>query len=262
MEHFRNEAFIAADFGNSRVKLLIIAMLPGSPEITREYISYSYSLDIDWIERIEEIFNKFSGNKINFTYSSVNITKLETLLSRLGDIRGIRLRDAGDLIDSSAIIDFEKVEGMGIDRKLGLLGALTYLSSPFITIDAGTAITINVLGKGNICLGGAIMPGIYTQIKSLAESATGLQAVGMSQPIKTTASTTREALRSGILVGAFGAIKEITKRISAEEFDGFQIPVIAAGGAVELLEPYLAEHFSDFRVCKNLVLDGIEYLCK
>jgi type III pantothenate kinase len=166
------------------------------------------------------------------------------------------------MIDSSGIIDFSSVRGMGTDRKLGLLGGLSYLEPPFITIDAGTAITINVVDSVRKCIGGTIMPGIYTQIKSLADTTSGLNLVQMNKPLKTTANNTKEALRAGIVVGSFGAIKEIITRISDEEFGGKQIPVIATGGAIDLLEPYLEEYFQGFLIYRNLVLDGIEYLLK
>ncbi len=252
--------FIAADLGNSRIKLFINCLEPGTTKLKKEYVSFSYSEDKDWINAIMEIFTGYSGSRIDFCYSSVNITKLENLLSHLAEIKGIRFKDASDMIDRSGIIDFGRAEGMGTDRMLGLFGALKYCSPPFITIDAGTAITINAIDWGSRFLGGAIMPGIFTQIKSLAASASGLSAISLKAPVKASGLNTKEAMRSGILTGSFGAIKEIIDRMEKEEFAEKPVPVIATGGTIELLKLNLAGHFSDFRVVKHLVLEGIEYL--
>lgn len=257
-----DKIIIAADLGNSRIKLLINGTEGDSPYPTKRYFSFSYSEDRDWIDKVTEMFRHFSAGRIVFCYSSVNITRLEVLLSRLDEFKGIRLKSAEDMIDNSGIVDFNSIEGMGTDRKLSLYGGLNYIEPPFITIDAGTAITINVLDSDRKCLGGSIMAGIYTQIKSLADKTSGLNLVQMSKPLKTAAKNTKEALRSGIVVGSFGAIKEIIGRITNEEFGGSQIPVIATGGAIGLLEPYLAEHYPNFIIYPNLVLDGIEYLLK
>jgi pantothenate kinase type III len=262
MTDYKDKIIIAADLGNSRIKLMINGRVDDSPNQTKEYFSFSYTDDRDWIDRVAEFFHHFSGRRIVFCYSSVNITRQEVLLSRLDEFKGIRIKSADDMIESSDIIDFTGIDGMGTDRKLGLIGGLDYQQPPFITIDAGTATTINILDCEWKCLGGTIMPGIYTQIKSLSEKTSGLNMIRINKPLKTAAINTKEALRAGIVIGSFGAIKEIISRISIEEFGHRQIPVIATGGAIDQLEPYLAEHFSGFVVYRNLVLDGIEYLLK
>jgi pantothenate kinase type III len=262
MTEISDKIIIAADLGNSRIKLMINGTEGDSPYSTKMYFSFSYTEDMDWIDKVTELFQHHSGRRIVFCYSSVNITRLEVLLSRLDEFKGIRLKSAEDLIDNSGIVGFSSIDGMGTDRKLSLYGGLNYIEPPFITIDAGTAITINVLDSEKKCLGGSIMPGIYTQIKSLADTTSGLNIIQMNKPLKTAAKNTKEALRAGIIIGSFGAIKEIIAGIIAEEMGGSQIPVIATGGAISLLEPYLSEHYPKFMIYPNLVLDGIEYLLK
>ncbi len=65
--------------------------------------------------------------------------------------------------------------GIGVDRWLALLGAAKLSQSDAIIVDAGSAITVDLLKADGKHLGGAIMPGFYTplarfkQILSMAD---------------------------------------------------------------------------------------------
>jgi type III pantothenate kinase len=58
---------------------------------------------------------------------------------------------------------------MGIDRALALWGAVNRLGPPILVIDAGTALTFTGADARGQLVGGAILPGLGLQLRSLAE---------------------------------------------------------------------------------------------
>ncbi len=254
----RNKALIAADLGNSRLKLLI-----AGAEATKakdRYCSLSYTDDGNWAESIAGIISRPDVGAALFCYSSVNKPMLDELLKHISPLKDIITADAGEYIGRQTAIDFSRVEGMGTDRKLSLFGALASTKPPFITIDCGTAITVNVVDGRSRCLGGTIMPGLYTQAASLYNAAHGLPEVSLSLPGAPLGANTDDAVRSGIITGVFGALKEIIGGIAARYFAGAELPVVATGGTVGLLAPMLQEGLRNITINARLNLEGIIYL--
>jgi len=118
------DSFIVADIGNSRTKLLVES----------KYYAFDYSPNL-----ITEIRRQLSG--INLPeycfYSSVNNYALTILQNELKHIKFINVVDK--------LVNLEIPKGMGSDRLLGLLGAKNKYDVPIITIDCGTAVTINYM---------------------------------------------------------------------------------------------------------------------
>jgi type III pantothenate kinase len=59
---------------------------------------------------------------------------------------------------------YEKPECLGVDRWLALIGAADFAPVDKLIVDAGSAITIDLLCKNGDHLGGAILPGFNTSI--------------------------------------------------------------------------------------------------
>ena len=60
---------------------------------------------------------------------------------------------------------YAQPERLGIDRWLALIGAATLIDGDCIVIDAGSAITLDLLRADGTHLGGAILPGINTSME-------------------------------------------------------------------------------------------------
>ena len=69
---------------------------------------------------------------------------------------------------------------LGADLLVGAVAAVAKVGSPCVIWDLGTATTVSVVGAGNTFLGGAIMPGIKTSLKSLVSNASLLHDIGKS----------------------------------------------------------------------------------
>ena len=90
---------------------------------------------------------------------------------------------------------------LGIDRALGLWGAGETWGWPMLVIDAGTALTLTAANTNRCLVGGAILPGVSLQLKSLAQKAANLPFVdrdAISLPSRW-ALNTPEAIQSGII---------------------------------------------------------------
>ena len=78
-------------------------------------------------------------------YFDTRVTRFKTQASRLGVTNGYR-----------------EPEKLGVDRWLALIEVAATVDGDCMVIDAGSAITLDLLTRGGLHLGGAILPGINT----------------------------------------------------------------------------------------------------
>lgn len=128
-----------------------------------------------------------------------------------------------DLINKSEI---------GADRLVDVLAAYRKFGGDVIVIDFGTATTFNVVDSSANYLGGVICPGINLSLQALHLEAAKLPQVAVEKPKKVVASSTIEAMQSGIYFGYIGLIEGIVSRIKTEL--GKNMKVVATGGLADL----------------------------
>jgi type III pantothenate kinase len=126
--------------------------------------------------------------------------------------------------------------GLGIDRAIALYGALKTYKSPALVIDAGTALTFTASNHTQAFLGGAILPGVSLQLRSLHEHTTDLPQLSRPNQLPPHWSvTTPDAINSGVLYGILAAIQD---RIRAWQQD-INGQVIVTGGDGQLVRDLL-----------------------
>lgn len=100
---------------------------------------------------------------------------------------------------TSANIPFQSPYAtFGLDRALSTWAAGTLYEWPILVIDAGTALTYTGAVSAEQCLGGAILPGLGVQLRSLATSALPTVSLPDQLPDRW-ALDTDAALQSGIV---------------------------------------------------------------
>lgn len=239
MKNFKE--IILADIGNSRTKFLCDSKI----------ISIHNK-----IEDIAKILKKYTISQ--FIYTSVN-PKFEKQICDYLTTRKINFLNAKEIIENNNIINFSKVSGMGQDRKLGLLGAASYTKLPVITIDCGTAVTVNVADKSGICLGGAIFPDIELQLRALHEFTASLPKINAKNYFHI-GNTTENAINFGVLASVSGGIIKILDTIIKVNFNGFEPEIFITGGLSEIILPILISDFTNIKSMPNLVLSGLAYI--
>jgi type III pantothenate kinase len=143
---------------------------------------------------------------------------------------------------------------VGADRIADAIGAYTlFPDQNIIIVDFGTATTIEVLTKDKEYLGGAIVPGLKIAMQSLEERTAKLPKVEIVKPTRACGRTTIESIQSGLYYGNLGIIKEITRCIIKENFNGVKPLIIGTGGFSAL---YRDSGLFD-EIIPDLVLDGI-----
>lgn len=144
-------------------------------------------------------------------------------------------------------------EKVGIDRLLNAIAVFQHTRRATIIIDAGTAITIDVVDENGAFLGGVIAPGIDLSSKALHSFTALLPEISVNRPRSVLGRCTEEAIKSGVYWGTIGMVEHIILKLFTEL--GYQPIVIATGGNAALLAEEI--HFIK-EVIPHLTLEGIK----
>lgn len=240
---------LVVDIGNSAIKLF------GNGELLR------FSYRSKWEDDLKIVLSGLSSRLCLFVISSVNNEKLSVFESYLSCHSNFVIIKANDLIKKQTIIDISKLQGIGNDRLLGLIGGKYYSDSPLLTIDCGTATTINLLDKDDVCLGGAILPGIFTQFRSLTEHTSALKKIKLKKVESYFGKNTNDAISSGILNGTISLIKNYIQQAKNEVCSENLSIFLTGGNAIWIMENLMKLEPSIIYK-PTLVLDGLKYLAK
>ncbi|MFH1043500.1 MAG: type III pantothenate kinase [Pseudomonadota bacterium] len=139
---------------------------------------------------------------------------------------------------------------LGSDRWGALIGARALRGErALLVVCCGTATTIDLLSAQGVFVGGCIMPGIGTMLRSLHEKTAALpDADGVYTEYPT---QTVDAIVSGCQHAQAGAVERIYDLYRREHAD---LLCLVSGGAAKALTPHLA---IVFRYHENLVLEGL-----
>ena len=147
---------------------------------------------------------------------------------------------------------YDNPSELGADRIVNAVAAVEKYGAPCVVIDFGTATTFNAINSKREYLGGIIAPGLMTAADALFARAARLPRVAIERPKKVIATSTIEAMKSGLFYGYGSLVDGLIERM-LEEME--ETPkVIATGGLAELME-----HASRYKyqIDENLTLDGL-----
>lgn len=148
---------------------------------------------------------------------------------------------------------------LGTDRWAALIGARSLVGvSACLVVDAGTAITIDVLTHEGMHQGGLIIPGIEMMRRALTQD-TAL--IGCDHPLQNLsqdllARDTESAVNAGSLYAAIAVIDRVAADVANAIILGESL---ITGGDADTLLPLLAGHF---RHEPNLVLKGLAVIAQ
>lgn len=153
---------------------------------------------------------------------------------------------------------------LGIDRSLALLGAGDRYGWPTLVVDGGTALTFTA-GQDGAFWGGAILPGLSLQLRSLTRQTDALPAV--SPPVTLPprwATNTPESMLSGVIYTLIASLRGYLQNWWQHYPQG---KVIFTGGDSDRLWTYLnataPEVAQRVQVDPNLMFWGIRtYRCR
>jgi len=207
---------------------------------------------------------KYSKNQSEFFHTKKEQKVLENIdLDRLiwasvGKLPNFLLKKENEIktkdIHLSNLPDY-----FGIDRALACLAALKTIDNPFnkdlLIADFGTILSITKLNSNGLIIGGQLIPGFLTQLKSMEQNTKNLKVPKKYDiPIKDFVINTEEAILKGVINSLTGVIYSL--------FNPENDILVICGGDSELLTKSLKTQKENIISAPNLVMEGmiIQYL--
>jgi type III pantothenate kinase len=144
---------------------------------------------------------------------------------------------------------------VGPDRIANAIGGMhLYPDRNLIIIDFGTATTIDVVRASRDYLGGIILAGLRIAMEALEKNTARLPTVEVVPPAELVGRSTVEGIQSGLYFGNRAVVRELSREIREQSFQGEPAIVIGTGGFSRLFEP---DKVMDV-LLPDLVLVGLE----
>ena len=142
----------------------------------------------------------------------------------------------------------------GIDRALACLAALKTIENPLkkdlLIADFGTILSITKLNSNGSILGGQLIPGFLTQLKSMEQNTKNLKVpTQYNIPTEDFLMNTEEAILKGVINSLTGVIKS--------SFNPRKDILITCGGDSPFFTKSLAKNKKNIINAPNLVMEGM-----
>lgn len=218
---------IVVDIGNSRMKW---GWIDASGMLRHR------SLDADHREGWNSVLAEIGTvAPLRWAVASVHPTRLANLLDWL-DGRGDSVAVLDDRSKLPIRIGIREPESVGIDRLLGAIAANARRRPDYaaVTVDAGTAVTINLVDDGGTFRGGAILPGFRLMAEALHRFTAQLPLVTPDDaPTEFPGQGTVAAIRLGIQCAVEGAVTKFLEHLGPRN-----VEIFYTGGHGSLFLPY------------------------
>lgn len=152
---------------------------------------------------------------------------------------------------AGVVTRYDNVEQLGVDRWLAALAAFRIAGGAAGVIDAGTALTVDVVDGDGVHLGGSISPGLSLMVESLTRNTARLRLDSIERT-DSVATNTTNAISTGCSDAVAGGIERIRQRVK-ELLGGEPLWIITGGEAPSVMEIAKIE----FRHVPDLVLRGL-----
>ncbi len=175
-------------------------------------------------------------------------------LSKIGNVTDAPIFEVSSASALPIQISYTPPESLGSDRLAAACGAWYPGGSAQIIIDAGTAITIDVVHANGVFPGGVIMPGPALSNQALSSYTAKLPEVPLVLPEGAYGNSTTKALQHGLIHGMIDGVLGAIRRIQCSL--GTPSPITLTGGWHQLL----ADRIPEVHVNQHLVLHGTRVL--
>ena len=191
----------------------------------------------------------FHTNKEQKVPENIDVNKL--IWASVGKLPNFSLKEENEIktkdIQLSNLPDY-----FGIDRALASLAALNTIENPLkkdlLIADFGTILSITKLNSNGSILGGQLIPGFLTQLKSMEQNTKHLKVPKKFEvPTKDFLINTEEAILKGVINSLTGVIRG--------SFNPLKDILITCGGDYQLLTKFLKTKKKNIVNDPNLVME-------
>ena len=231
---------LCIDAGNSRVKWRLSdngQQLAQGAQLTSEVADEKY-IDFSDIKSLHEVrIASVAGEKI--------VEQLQQQLRQQFSVP-VKLAAVSATLGELSCA-YEDPQTLGVDRWLAIAAAHQQYQEPLMVIDAGSAITIDIVGPSGQHVGGYIAPGLRLMHDALWENTSEVRVVGSgTEELWLPGKNTQQAVNKGCLLSAVSTIESLAAQ--------FPVRIVITGGDAKILMQAISLS-ADYH--SNLVLDGL-----
>lgn len=233
------------DVGNSKTKLLQLpkASPPSEGGALVDWIAGCSLTEIEF----EDVLSLVpSGTQVELV--SVDPARGQSLAQELaGQGVVVRTWTSAKLPIKNIYVDDST---LGPDRPLAAYAAFAEAQRACIVVDAGTALTVDLVDNHGVFMGGAIAPGLRTIAKSLGQAGAMLHDTP-ARDVEYPGESTTDCLAIGSYATFVGSVTELVRRARA------CIPtakIVVTGGDAKIVMDILKEESPDCRPLIHLAL--------
>jgi type III pantothenate kinase len=224
---------LAIDVGNTNTKFAIHdgQRMIGAWRLAthRERTADEYAVWFTQLMEINGVDRHAVRDAIIATVVPPTLFNLRRLCEKYFDLEPLIVGDPGCKLGIA--VKYNPPGGVGADRLVDAIGAHVQWPGAKIVIDFGTATTFNIVDANGDYLGGAICPGVNTNIEALHMVAARLPRIEFDRPETVIGRDTVTAMKSGTYWGYIAMVEGMCARIRAEF--GAELTVVATGGHAE-----------------------------
>jgi type III pantothenate kinase len=235
---------VVVDVGNTRMKWGRV-----NQARVRDWVALPHDDSTAWQMQI----NEWKINpKMSWCVAGVQPERCDALVKWLrGQGRQVTQLDSWRQLPIK--VDVDKKDRVGIDRLLDGVAANLYRmeNRPAIVIDAGSAVTVNLIDEEGAFRGGAILPGCGLMGQALHAFTAKLPPIQL--PAKSDqlpfapAKNTADAMQLGIFWSVVGGIVFLIVEMATSCQWKIFPQIFLTGGDALLLEPELSRHLADLK---------------
>ncbi len=122
----------------------------------------------------------------------------------------------GPGLKTGVALSYDDPSEIGPDRIADAVAARVLFGAPCVVVDMGTTTNIEVIDAAGAFAGGIIAPGLALGARSLSVAAARLPMVDLHAPRRVIGRSTRDAMRSGIVLGEVARIDGMLDMVLAE----------------------------------------------
>jgi len=202
---------------------------------------------------------KYSKNESKFFHTKKeqkvpeNIDLDQLIWASVGKLPNFLLKKENEIktkdIQLSNLPDY-----FGVDRALACIAALKIIENPLkkdlLIADFGTILSLTKLNSNGVIIGGQLIPGFLTQLKSMEQNTKNLKVPKKYKiPTKDFLMKTEEAILKGVINSLNGFIKC--------SFNPINDVLITCGGDSQFLTKALETNKKNIINSPNLVMEGM-----
>lgn len=237
---------LAIAVGNTRIKAGVFE---------QGILISNYAYPLSQIQFLEQELGQIEFHKIAIASVVLEIPELKTIWHDLPQAQ----------IITKAMIPLTGIyPTLGMDRAVVGYGACIKYGLPVLVIDCGTAISLTGIDSDRHLVGGAILAGLQTQLKSLNTSTAALPWIDLPQDLDRNlptrwATDTNSAIHSGLLYTVIAGLADF---ISDWRSLYPNSKIVFTGGDSELIFKSMnTENELQIHLDQNLILKGIAVIC-